>query len=146
MKSTHEITLTTDHFQVLFGDSVQAPLVDTTALWEPPGRVIVSSELSELIGLGTVRYGGTTRLRVDIAEAPPDVPPDWQPMGCFDLNIPSGQLIFWGPELADISKAASLRLRPGHYQGAAFSRDTEAVVDEMDPDGPDEYLLILWKG
>lgn len=143
MKSTHKIELATDHFQILFGDSVEAPLIDTTTLWDSPGCAISSSQLSELIGLGTTRYGGTTRLRVDITETPLETPLGWKSMGCFELNTSSGQVIFWGPELEDITKAASIRLPPGRYQGAAFSRGTEAVVNEMDPDGPDEYLIIL---
>lgn len=64
-------------------------------------------------------------------------------MGTFEVNVPSGRLIFWGPELEDISQAPRVELFPGCYQGVAFSSGTEQVVDEMVLSGPDEYLIVL---
>jgi hypothetical protein len=66
-------------------------------------------------------------------------------MGEFDMEIPSGRVIFWGPELEDINQAVAIELLPGCYRGMAFSRGTEEVVDEMAPSGPDEYLIFLQK-
>lgn len=144
MNTEHRVELTTDHFQLLFGDSLEAPFVDTTALWDSPGRVASLSETPELVGLGTVRYGGTTRLTIRVATLPQEPLPGWQMMGRFELNVPSGRLVFWGPELEDIDQAPSIDLPIGRYRGMAFSHGTEAVVDEMADEGPDEYLVALW--
>lgn len=143
MKAEHAIELVTDHFQVLFGDGARAPLVDTTSLWDVPEGVVSLSGFPELVGLGTTRYGGTTRLSVRIEARQESPPSGWQPMGAFEVYVPSGRLIFWGPEIEDIDDAHGVELSPGRYQGAAFSRATEQVLDEMASSGPDEYLIVL---
>jgi len=145
MRSEEVIELVTDHFQVLFGDEVQAPLFDTTALWDAPGRVVSLPGVSELVGLGTIRYGGTTRLTVRIADYQEAPTPDWQALGSFEVNVPSGRMIFWAPELEDIDLAPRVELPPGRYRGSVFSRGEEGVRDEMDSSGPDEYLIALAK-
>lgn len=143
MKTEHTIELVTDHFQVLFGDEVRAPLVDTSSLWDVPGRVVYLSGFPELVGLGTVRFGGTTRLTIRIEEHHQAPQLGWQLMGGFEVHVPSGRLIFWGPELEDVGQAHGIELAPGCYQGSAFSRGTEKVLDEMASSGPDEYLIAL---
>lgn len=145
MKLERRIELTTDHFQLLFGDSVRSPLVDTTTLWDKPGRVVSLAGFPELVGLGTVRYGGVTRLTVRVVDQEEEAQTDWQLLGRFDVSVPSGRMIFWGPEIQSIREAVSLQLSPGCYRGKAFCRGAEAVVDEMAADGPDEYLIALWK-
>lgn len=143
MKKEKVIELVTDHFQVLFGDELQAPLVDTTALWDAPGRVVAMAGVSELVGLGTIRYGGTTHLTIRIDDYQEIPTSDWQMLGSFEVNVPSGRMIFWAPEVEDINLAPRVELSPGRYRGSAFSRGEEGVHDEMDSSGPDEYLIVL---
>lgn len=145
MNVQHRIELIADHFQILFGDSEQAPLIDTTTLWDSPGRVASLPGISELVGIGTVRYGGATQLTIRIEDSPQVLLSGWQLMGRFEVNVPSGRLIFWGPELEEISQAPGVKLPSGRYEGLAFSQRTELVVDEMAADGPDEYLIALWR-
>lgn len=138
-----EVVTVTDHFQVLFGDARAAPFVDTSRLWDASGRVVTMHGFPTLVGLGTARFGGPTRLivRANGAQAYPTS--DWKAMGNFEVDVPSGRLIFWGPELEDIAHAPGTDLPPGHYEGSAFSRGEEEVRDEMSSDGPDEYLILL---
>jgi hypothetical protein len=139
-----KVEVATDHFQLLFGDSVEAPRVDTSALWDFPGAVASLHGVPELVGLGIVRYGGNARVTVLIAASACASVSGWQELGRFKLRVPSGRLIFWGPEAESLSDAPSVQLPSGEYQGAALCRGAEAVVDEMAADGPDEYLLALW--
>ncbi|MEF2148458.1 hypothetical protein [Aquilutibacter rugosus] len=132
-----------DHFQVLMGDSVRAPLVDTTALWDLPGRLGTLKGCSEIVGLGTIRYGGKTGITVRVGDHQELPSPDWLLLGKFDLDVPSGRLIFWGPEIETTVSAPGVDLSPGGYEGTAFSRGEQNVHDEMDSEGPDEYLIVL---
>ena len=146
MNTENVIEVVTDHFQLLFGDEAEAPRVDTSMLWDNPGRVVTLSDFPALVGLGTVRYGGTTRLTIRTADYQETPTPDWQIMGSFEINVPSGRLIFWAPELEDLDRAPIIELPPGHYQGRAFIRGSEELHDEMASDGPDEYLIVLSSG
>ena len=143
MNTENAVELVSDHFQVLFGDGVQAPHIDTTTLWDASGRIASLEEFPELVGLGTIRYGGVTRLTIRVNEFQ-DIPaPDWRELGGFEVNVPSGRLIFWAPELENIALAPGFDLPPGLYEGRAFSRGEEGVHDEMASEGPDEYLIVL---
>jgi len=143
MKTEDRVEVVADHFQVLFGDKAQAPLVDTVALWDTPGRIVCLEGSPELVGLGTIRYGGTVRLTIHVGGDQEAPMPDWRELGRFEVNVPSGRLIFWAPELENIDLAPGLDLPPGRYVGSAFSRGEEDVHDEMASEGPDEYLIML---
>ena len=65
-------------------------------------------------------------------------------MGDFVLQVESGELLLWAPEFPDLNRAPVIPLAPGSYLGRAYSRCTDAVTDEMAPEGPDEYRLVLW--
>ena len=143
MSTENAVELVADHFQVLFGDGVQAPLIDTTTLWDAPGRIASLEKFPELVGLGTIRYGGATRLTIRVDEYQEVPAPDWRALGSFEVNVPSGRLIFWAPELENIDLAPGFDLPPGLYEGSAFSRGEEDVHDEMASEGSDEYLIVL---
>src|SRR5690606_13661776 len=137
------LDVVTDHFQLLIGDSVQAPLLDTTALWDSPGRVASLKGSPELVGLGTVRYGGKTRVTLRVGDHLDESLRGWSLLGEFFLSVPSGELILWGPELENIHLASKVSVPKDGYQGAAFVRGAVLVTDEMSPDGSDEYLVTL---
>jgi hypothetical protein len=134
-----------DHFQILLGDRVYGPLVDTMHLWDSGGRVAAMPNAPELVGLGTARYGGKTRIEVEITTSPPGPQSGWTSMGELSLYVPSGELVLWGPEALNTDQAPAVTLEPGRYFGSAFSRGTDAVIDEMATEGPDEYVIVLWK-
>ena len=144
-KTRHQLEVPTDHFQVLVGDAKRGPEVDTTHLWDAGGALVSLKGAPELVGLATVRAGGITRVEVDVLPGPFTVGDKWLDLGGFILSVPSGRIILWGPEVNDLSQAPSLSLPPGRYEGRAFSRGTEAVKDEMAPNGPDEYRIVLWR-
>src|SRR6056297_121295 len=138
MKTEYTFEILTDHFQLLFGDERKAPILDTTSLWDTSGSVVSLPGHSELIGLGTVRYGGTTRLTLSFQSCEQEGWPGWERMGDFEVSLPSGRLIFWGPEIDDIDAAQGIDVDPGIYHGIAFCRGIEKVQNEMDTTGPDE--------
>lgn len=143
MSREDAVEVVADHFQVLLGDGVQAPSVDTTTLWDKPGRVACLEGFPELVGLGIIRYGGTIRLKIRFDDHDETTPAGWRALGRFEVNVPSGRLIFWGPELERIESAPGIDIPPGRYEGSAFSRGEERVYDEMASEGPDEYLILL---
>lgn len=144
MNENLNIEVSADHFQILFGDAREAPLLDTSTLWDAVGQVVTLPRHAELVGLGTVRSSGKIRLAVDFSDNQMDEPPGWQRMGSFNLAVPSGKIVFWSPETEDIDQCTTISVQAGNYHGLAFSRNTNEVVDEMNPIGPDEYKILLW--
>jgi hypothetical protein len=141
-----DLSVETDHFQLLFGDAELGPAVDTTHLWDNVGGVVQLDDAPELAGIATARYGGRTKVQVEIQEKPPAPDPEWTYIGRLRLRIPSGRLVLWGPEALDLRDAPSVNLVPGVYEGRAFSRGVDGVTDEMAEEGPDEYRVALWRG
>jgi hypothetical protein len=142
-KAMNHFILENDHFQFYAGDRKNGPYVDTSEIWGAGGPFACVSSQPFLVGIGTVRYGGQTRIQVEVAERPVTISDDWTKLGDFDLDLPSGELLLWAPETPDICRSASLRLSPGSYQGMAYCRGTNLVLDEMDEEGPDEYRIVL---
>src|SRR4029079_8281060 len=132
-----------DHFQFFAGDRRLGPLVDTSDIWRNNAKVAYLSGSPELVGIGTVRYGGRARVQIEFAENTNQIESDWTKLGEFTLALPTGELVLWAPESVDIRNCPSLRLPSGTYQGEAYSRGTLDVMDEMEEDGPDEYRIIL---
>lgn len=141
----HDIEIENDHFQFLAGDRVRGPLVDTMGLWKDGQEVVAPPGAPELVVIGTARFGGKVRVQVEIASSEPEQQADWSAMGDFVLHVPSGELLLWAPEFPDLKRAPIISIDPGRYAGRAFSRCTGAVADEMAPEGPDEYRLVLWR-
>jgi hypothetical protein len=141
----YEFEVDNDHFQLLLGDSEHGTGVDTTHLWDSDNRVAMLPDERHLVGLGTVRYGGRTRVLVEIAEEPPGPERQWEEKGEFSLDIPSGKLGIWGPEAEALEEAATVSVLPGRYAGIAFVQRADAVEDEMAADGPDVYRVVLWR-
>lgn len=141
----HTIDVRTDHFQLLFGDRDLAPNVDTTRLWASDGPVATLLSSPEIVGVGTIRFGGLTHVAVEVTEdlsAPTDR--DWTILGTFTLSVPSGALVFWGPESPRPTEGPKVILpAPGTYQGILLAQGIDQVKDEMAPDGPDIYRLVL---
>lgn len=144
---TSKFVLYADHFQVLAGDREEGPLVDTTSLWDSADSVASLSDQDTIVGIATVRFGGSTNFEIEIATQPPVDPADWKRLGEFTLRAPSGEILFWGPESPDPA-AQGTRVQlpsPGTYKGIAYSFGAEQVTDEMAPSGPDTYRVVLWR-
>jgi hypothetical protein len=140
------IELNTDHFQFLVGDRLRGPYADTTHLWDTGESVATLPNAPVLIGVATARYGGKTRIAVEVIDGNPATPDgNWQKVGSFSINTSSGSLILWAPESVDLSCLPTIQVQAGTYDGLVFSSGTEDVIDELALDGPDEYLIVLWR-
>lgn len=144
MKVAHQIEVPTDHFQFMFGDKQQGPLLDTSSLWDGAGHVAQLPGHSELVGMGVVRSGGRIRLMVDVRNNEASEDCEWHPLGKFHLAVPSGEILFWSPESEDLESCPAISLPAGDYLGLASARGMEQVSDESELEGPDEYRIIIW--
>lgn len=141
----YNIEIESDHFQVLLGDRERGPLVDTSSLWNEDQNVVAVPGAPELVAIGTARFGGKTRIQVEVASSEPEPQAGWSDMGNFVLDVRSGELLIWAPESPDLQRVPVVTIDPGKYLGRAFSRGTDAVADEMATAGPDEYRIVLWR-
>jgi hypothetical protein len=99
----------------------------------------------ELIALPVSRFGGDVRVELDTVDSPPEAGAlPWESLGRFELDITSGEILLWGPELLDLGGAPRVEVPNGSYSGEAFARDRDQVSDEQATDGPDRYRLVLW--
>lgn len=137
------ISLGTDHFQFYFGDRKRGPYIDTIGLWDKGEKVAYVSGSPELVGVLTARYGGKTTIYFGVGRSTEIASEGWTELGEFTLFVPSGEIIFWGPEMIDVKNCPTIKLSAGRYRGKAYSRGTEKISDEMDEDGPDEYRIAL---
>lgn len=134
----------TDHFQFYVGDRKHGPYLDTTDLWSAGSSVVTLPQSPFLVGIATARYGGITRVSIDVTTSELNMREgDWEEMGSFVLKVPSGSLVLWAPEASDLTCAPSMSVQPGEYHGLVFSRGTDAVTDEMMLSGSDEYCVVL---
>ena len=142
MKS-HDLEINFDHFQFLIGDSDRGPLVDTSTLWDASQPIGTMPDVREVIGIPTVRHGGKLNVSINITDSLEINDDSWFFVGEFEINVPSGKLLLWGPEAADLDQLPVIALSPGRYSAAAYSRGTDDVSDEMEDEGPDEYCVVL---
>jgi len=132
-----------DHFQFMIGDKQSAPLVDTSKLWDKGGPIAVLPETQTIVGVATVRFGGKVLVHVAVEEDLSVPGAKWIEVGPFELFIPSGRVIIFGPESEDLDAYQVLLPTAGKYDGTLYNAGTERVVDEMSPDGEDEYYIVL---
>jgi hypothetical protein len=137
------VCVSTDHFQFYLGDRKRGPFIETSGLWEKGEKVAFVPDSPELVGVLTARYGGKTRIHVDVGGTADEASKGWSELGEFTIFVPSGEIIFWGPEMSEIKSCPSIKLPPGRYRGKAYSRGTDEISDEMDEEGPDEYRIEL---
>jgi hypothetical protein len=136
----------TDHFQFFIGDHARGPRTNTEHIWDTSDSVATLRNIPFLVGVATARYGSKTRVVVEIVDKKPSTPDgEWKEMGSFSLQAPSGKLILWAPENVNLSGLPTVTVQPGNYDGLVFSTGTDTVIDEMAPDGPDEYRIVLWR-
>ncbi len=133
-----EVTVQGDHFQILVGDSKLALEADTTHLWNDRRSAVVS--MPGIIGISVARFGGAFEVTVALYEE--FDPSGWESMGVARLLVPSGFLVLFSPE-SDDADAQKVRLSPGSYHVAIYSRNTRLVSDEMQQSGSDRYAVVL---
>jgi hypothetical protein len=137
-----ELKVIADHFQFLIGDSTVGITVDTTQLWQSRGIVGVMADVPEIVGIGTIRSCGWTRVVVTVGDALASERPAGRTLGQFVLHLPSGIALLWGPNAVDLSSAPRVRVMPGTYRGTVVLHGDEGV-DELAEEGPEEYRILL---
>lgn len=109
----YEYTIITDHYQFYVEDEECS--ADTSTIWDTNQGDGLLAVTSCLIGAGTVRYGGETRVIVHVLKR--------RPIDGFDecdhiveasIDVPSGRLVVWSPE-NEFSMAPRIRVQPGIY-------------------------------
>lgn len=100
-------------------------------------------DASEIAGISTVRYAGKLKVLVLVSGTPEIDCDSWNRIGLFEIDLPSGELIVWGPETENLDQSPTVSVPPGRYAGAAYSRGTDDVTDEMETEGPDEYCVVI---
>jgi hypothetical protein len=145
MTAPIELIVRADHFQVLIGDSVEGPLVDTSSLWNSSDPIPSVPGTEHLIALPVARFGGTAQVQLimQTSSVTEQGAPEWELIGDFKLDLPSGTILLWGPETVDLESAASVVLSKGRYVGEAFATGRELVTDEEVLEGPDRYRIVL---
>ena len=128
MKS-HNFEIDFDHFQFLIGDRDRGPLVDTSTLWDASQPIGAVRDVSEVIGISTVRHGGKLNVAINVAKSLEVNGDSWVIIGEFEISVPSGKLILWGPESVDLDRLQAIAVSPGRYSAAAYSRGTDDVTD-----------------
>ncbi len=141
----HIFTIVTDHFQFMMGDRMAGPRVDTTHLWNGHEQIAFMNDAPEIVAIATYRYGGATRIHIEVGRR--DIKPAavWSRMGEFCLNIRCGEIIIWSPEAHDFTSLPTISVIPGLYNGIAYSTGIESISDERADEGPDEYYIHLWR-
>jgi hypothetical protein len=137
----YELRVPASHFQLMFGDGLHAPGADTTDLWadSAPPRVVRGPGV---FAFQVARFGGEVHVAIAVDEPAPEFP--WFRLGDFELAVPSGEVVVFGPESTRADGEARVAVPVGIYSGAAFAVGEDAVGDELDPSGPERYLLGLW--
>lgn len=140
-----ELIVRADHFQIFIGDRDRGPLVDTTDLWNSAESIPSVPGAPELIALPLARFGGVVRVELDVlADAPDQQASSWESLGRFKLDVPSGELLFWGPECENPSASLRAQLPSGSYAGEAYACGIDQINDEYAEEGLDRYRLALW--
>ena len=114
----YDFTIQTDHFQFYLED--QDSQTDTSMLWVEQAISDHLAVAPDLIGVGTARYGGPTRIVIEIEQSRPTESFDaWDRVAECSINIHSGQMIIHAPE-ADPSDAESISLPAGAYGAMVY--------------------------
>ena len=99
-----------------------------------------------LMAVGTARYGGPTRVEVEIVGSKPNINPDqWDQVLECSLYFPSGKLRLSVPETG-IAAEDEISVAPGIYRAFVLYGSLDSVADNASLMGDDHYKVILWPG
>lgn len=133
-----------DHFQVLVGDKEQGPNVDTTSLWDGRSAVPCVEGFDELFAIPLRGFGGRVVVEIVVLESEP-----WQAqnparlIGRFVLDVPSGEIVLWGPEAREISSQPHVQAGVGKFDGELYCYEGSHVEPGDFSQGDDSYHLVL---
>jgi hypothetical protein len=144
----YEFTIDVDHFQLYLQDDQtefpSRPLGDRAFL----DRIQVAPGL---IAILTERFGGDTRVEIEVLSDRPDESFDaWDQVVECSIEVPSGVLVL-STSTASLTAMEEpdwprVRVAPGTYRALVFYGDLDAVDPEDDYLGDDHYRIALWPG
>ncbi len=139
-----EFELEIDHFQFFAGDSVHGYRADTSALWDNATSDQRVATMKNLIAVTAGRYGGRVTVQFTTHTGRPTLSSaEWDRLAECDLEILSGEILFWSPEL-DESKCKRFTLEPGRYRALiAVSRTTHAN-GQIGAHEDEVYHVAIW--
>lgn len=138
----YEYTIITDHYQFYVEDEECS--ADTSTIWDTSQGGGLLAVNSCLISIGTVRYGGETRVIIQVLDRRPiDAVDEYDHVVEASIEVPSGRLVVWSPE-NEFSTAPRISVRPGIYGVRVCYGNTNAVADTNATSGDDYYKVVLW--
>jgi hypothetical protein len=126
----------TDHFQFFLADENYSS--DTSSIWtdEAIDRQIACG--TDLIAVGTVRYGGETNVIIELQD---DTISENGSPACT-INTSSGMLVLFSPE-SDFVTCPRIPVIPGAYKVFIAFEGLESVSSEEALTGDDQYRVML---
>lgn len=133
-----KFTVQTDHFQFFLADEDYS--TDTSSIWtdEALDRQIACD--TDLIAVGTARYGGGTNIVIEI-QGQGDTSSEIGSPACT-INTSSGVLVLFSPE-SDFATCPRIPVTPGAYKIFVAFEGLESVRNEEALSGDDQYRVIL---
>jgi len=137
----YQATLHTDHFQFFVADEQYQ--TNTATIWTEEALHHQVACGTDLVAVGTVRYGGETRVIVrldDGNDVRDHVKADDAPW--CEITISSGIVALFAPE-SDYATCPRISVPPGRYSVLVVVENGDKVQDELAVSGNDQYLIIF---
>jgi hypothetical protein len=142
--SSYRFELWTDHFQFYLQDWHAQP--DTSVIWNDQTIAQHIAVTEGLVAIGTLRYGGSTDVTVELCESQPEYSArDWDYIVHASIAVHSHTLMLYSPEMGHQGDA-QIDVEPGMYEVLVFYGNIEGFDNENDLEGEDHYRLALWPG
>jgi len=136
--------LTTDHFQFYLADENFG--ADTSSLWNKQAMENMLAADSDIISVGTVRFGGRTNVFIEVRSVPAVYSTEnWSRVVECSIKTSSGVFMLFAPE-SNYDDTPRIKVEPGVYSVLVLYENLESVADEMAQTGDDIYHLLLWPG
>lgn len=138
----YEYTIITDHFQFYVEDEECG--ADTSTIWDTSQVNGLLAFNRCLMSIGTVRYGGETRVIVQVLDRRPiDAFDEYDHVVKASIDVPSGRLMVWSPENG-FSTAPRISVKSGiHGVGVCYG-NISTVTDTNVTSSKDYYKVALW--
>lgn len=138
--ATPQFIVNTNHYQFHLKDAASTP--NYSRLWNDHNLPYMLAVAPGIMAVGTARYGGPTRVDIQIVETAPSIDlREWdQAMQCSIL-FPSGHLHLEVPE-SGIS-SPEIIVAPGTYQALVLYGNLDSITDNTLLSGEDHYKIIL---
>lgn len=144
MKYGFSFTITIDHSQFYVEDGTLPAEAD---VWTDRALADHISTAPGLIAVLIGRFGGDTRIAVEISETRPDESFEpWDQVVECAIHLPSGSLTIYAPETTGLPENPRITVPPGSYRALVYWGGLDSIPDETGYEGDDHYKIALWPG